>query len=227
MDSNEVKKRFVNDVSAPVATKSAPVLETKKRQTIVVSDDLADQTNVDPLLPPSEYTAHKDAAPTSAEKVIQPPSAAMDEPTQAKPIKVASETSPVITEAEEPVPAPAELAEEAPKVAAEVPAVDPLPESVPEEQKEEPAEEIPEDKDEPMPDTFEASDALPDSSERAANEIKDGMQDPKLYDTTAYHVPIKETHHSHGGVKAALVFGALFALIVVGGAVYFMFRLGS
>ena len=209
MDSNEVKKRFVNDVAAPAATKSAPTLELNKRQTITVSD--ANTELEDTLLAPAEMPEAKDKpllTPT-AEKVIQPPK----DMELAPPVE---EHADVPTDAPEPV-----------KV--EAPTVDPLPEQAPAQPEQvaeaKPAE--PEDKDVPVSEVYQASDALPDDTEKAANAIKDGMQEPKLYDTTAYHVPIKETHHGHGSTKAALVFGALCALIAVGGALYFMFVIGT
>ena len=65
---------------------------------------------------------------------------------------------------------------------------------------------------------------LPDPATRAANAVKDEMQEPRIYDTTAYHVPIKDTVHNHGGVKSALIFGVIFAIVVVGGLILVLSR---
>lgn len=222
MDSDEVKKRLVNDVTPP-ALPSAPTVVPRNRQTIAISEDVS-EPQADPLLPPSEYVAQRKVVP-SPEKVIAVPAA---EPT---PVPSPVAVAPVATEPSEPEPVPApeefsepEIKNSAAKEIVELPAVNPLPET-PITQK---IEQAPvEDKDEPVADSYQVSDALPDTSERTASAIKEGMQDPKLYDTTAYHVPIKETHHSHGGLKAALAFGIVFAAAVVGGAIYLILRLGS
>lgn len=239
MDSNEVKKRFVNDVTPPTSVATAPVVEPKSRQTIIVNEP-TDEPHIDPLLAPTEYMSHKKAVVASSpEKVIEVPAEPSKTATTDAPPSDSRSDSEIKSASDlDVVPAPEELkeqpvakeieAEVVPKEAVEAPAVNPLPETSNSET--EPELEVdpePADKDEPVSDNYEVSDALPDDSTRAANDIKQGMQDPKLYDTTAYHVPIKETHHSHGGVKAALTFGVFFAAAVVGGAIYFMFRLGS
>jgi len=76
-------------------------------------------------------------------------------------------------------------------------------------------------------DKFATSDGLPDASQAAAKEAAENMQDPKIYDTKEYYVPIGVTHHKHGTAKAAIMFGILFAIIVVGGILYFMVKLGK
>lgn len=87
--------------------------------------------------------------------------------------------------------------------------------------------ESPEAKDTIVTPSYSSVDSLPDKSEAAANSLKDDMQEPKIYDTSVYHVPIKETVHGHGGVKSALVFGLIFAIVVVGGLVFVIFKFGS
>lgn len=196
MDSNELKKRFVNDVTAP--TKSAPAMALKQRQTIAVTS--APQEDVDPLLPSAGVDTPTAGAPTVGEKVIAPPSSPNPEP----------------IEQPEAVSAPDTV---------EPPQVDPLPEAASETAEPEPAEIA--DKDEVVADNFKTNDALPDKSQLAARDTKGTMQDPKIFDTTAYHVAIKETHHSHGSPKAAFLFGTVFALVVVAGAVYVLSRVGS
>ena len=195
MDSNELKKRFVNDVTAPA--KSAPAVALKQRQVIAVTS--APQEDLDPLLPSAGVDTPPAAAPTVGEKVITPPSA---------------------------TPEPAEQPEATPEPdAAESPQVDPLPETPVETATPEPAEIT--DKDEVVADNFKTNDALPDKSQLAARDTKETMQDPKIFDTTAYHVAIKETHHSHGSPRAAFLFGTVFAVVVVASAVYVFARIGS
>lgn len=114
------------------------------------------------------------------------------------------------------------------------PSVEPLPEAAPlvEETKQETNEvsnvsETIEDKDTAINGSFASVDGLPDANIAAANKIKDGMQEPKIYDTTAYHVPIKETVHGHGGVKGAFIFGSVFAVVVVSAIVFVMYKISS
>lgn len=84
-----------------------------------------------------------------------------------------------------------------------------------------------EDKDIPASEPFASVDGLPDANASAANKIKDEMQEPKIYDTTAYHVAIKETVHGHGGLKGAFIFGTIFAIVVVGVIVFAIYLVGS
>jgi hypothetical protein len=79
----------------------------------------------------------------------------------------------------------------------------------------------------PSKERFSAIDALPDPGEKVAAEAKDNMQDPKIFDTKEYYVPIGNTHHGHGHLKAALLFGVIFAIIIIGGAIYTMSRLAK
>ncbi|MFO0882028.1 MAG: hypothetical protein U0491_01085 [Candidatus Saccharimonadales bacterium] len=220
MDANEVKKKFF-DVTPPA--ESAPKASTKKRQLVVV-DSNADAEDITPL--PSEFNKTDDTTETTKvevkrEKVIQPPT-----------LEAAPEQTPTDTKESEKVveqptgSAPEETAEvakdedgiEEPKV--ETIGVDPIPanEEKPAEPVEEPKPE-PEDKDVPIANTFTTIDSLPDDNQKAADAVKTDTQEPRLYDTKAYHIPIKETTHGHG-TKSAFVFGALFAVVFVGGLVY-------
>jgi hypothetical protein len=83
--------------------------------------------------------------------------------------------------------------------------------------------------DEPASSTerFATTDALPEASQPATDEAKDEMQDPKIYDTKEYYVPIGNSYHSHGGLKMAFAFGILCAVIVVGAIVYYMLKIGK
>jgi hypothetical protein len=64
-------------------------------------------------------------------------------------------------------------------------------------------------------------DGLPDPDEKRADEVAEGMESPKIFDTKEYHVPIKETRHGHSLALTFLV-GGIFAIVVVGAAVYFL-----
>lgn len=220
MDANEVKKKFF-DVTPPTA--SAPKTPAKKRQLVVVNSNV-EAEDTTPL--PSEFNETDGAAETTKvevkrEKVIQPPSP-----------EITPELTPAdVKEPEKAVEQPAETVPDetaegtqeetkAEEVAPEPIGVDPI--SVAEQQPAEPKEEFksePEDKDVSVASTFTAIDSLPDDNQKAADAVKTDTQEPRLYDTKAYHIPIKETTHGHG-TKSAFVFGALFAVVFVGGLVY-------
>jgi hypothetical protein len=86
----------------------------------------------------------------------------------------------------------------------------------------------PADKDVPAPaERFAVTDSLPDPGEKATQAAKEGMQDPKTYDTREYYVPIGSAHHKHSGLKMAFLFGIICAVIVVGVTVYVMFVIGN
>jgi hypothetical protein len=72
---------------------------------------------------------------------------------------------------------------------------------------------------------FAATDALPDPGQKAAEEAKNNMQDPKPFDTKEYYVPIGNTHHKHGSVKAAMAFGVLCAVLAVAAALYYLYHI--
>jgi len=76
-------------------------------------------------------------------------------------------------------------------------------------------------------DRFTASDALPDPGQTASDEAKEEMQDPKIFDTKEYYVPIGVTHHSHGGLKMAFAFGILCAVVVVGAILFYVLKIGK
>lgn len=201
MDSNEVKKRLVNDVTSPAVTKkTAPTVTPKQRKIITV--DNAEESDNNPLLPPAEPVSSQKA--TTAERVVKP--LTTETPKDELPKTPAKTTD-----------------------AAEMPEVNPLPETT----EPEPAEAVPNDKSESketedtVAASYQATDALPDNSQQAAAAIKNTMQEPKIFDTTAYHIPIKETHHTHGSSKMAFTVGTLFALVVVSAAVYVLYQMGS
>ncbi len=227
MDAKDVKKKFF-DVTPPSSSKGAPALKTKSRQVMVKTED--EPKLEDPLLAPSDgssESAHGELVLKVPEQVIEPPVEVATEPKE-EPTAIELPPSPISEEPKEPVEEKPALAVPPPEH--DMPAVNPLPETTPEEPAEEAEaekEQAEADKDVAAPEPFAATDALPDSSTLAANEAKDGMQDPKLYDTKAYHVPIKETHHGHGSAKAAFAFGIVCAVGAVAGAVYFMAKLGS
>lgn len=95
------------------------------------------------------------------------------------------------------------------------------------ENKDQPIEEKPQpDTPAPPPERFSAIDALPEE-EKTTEEVKEGMQDPSIYDTKEYYVPIGNTHHSHGGLKMAFAFGLLCAVIVVGAIIFYMLNIAK
>jgi hypothetical protein len=79
----------------------------------------------------------------------------------------------------------------------------------------------------PPLDRFVASDALPDPSQPANDDSDLDMQDPKIFDTKEYYVPIGNTHHGHGSLKMALAFGVLCAAIVIGGVLYYVLKISK
>lgn len=66
---------------------------------------------------------------------------------------------------------------------------------------------------------YEASDSLPDMSQKMTTEMTNDMQSPRIYDTKEYIVPIHDTMHGHGLfgkimagiISAAVVLGIVFA----------------
>lgn len=65
---------------------------------------------------------------------------------------------------------------------------------------------------------YEASDSLPDLSQKLTTEMTNEMQSPRIYDTKEYVVPIHDTVHGHGTIGkivAALVSVAVVLAIVV------------
>jgi hypothetical protein len=70
--------------------------------------------------------------------------------------------------------------------------------------------------------SYEASDSLPDLSEKLTTEMTNDMQTPRIYDTKEYVVPIHDTMHSHGtmGKIIAAVVSVVVVLAVVIGIAY-------
>ncbi len=65
---------------------------------------------------------------------------------------------------------------------------------------------------------YEASDSLPDMSQKLTTEMTNDMQSPRIYDTKEYVVPIHDTMHGHGGVGkvvAAVVSAAIMLAVVI------------
>ena len=106
------------------------------------------------------------------------------------------------------------------------PADDKTPEESPKDSKEQPAQE-PEGKDVPIPqDQFANTDSVENNNKKTAVPAED-IQDPKIYDTKEYYVPIGKIHHKHGGLRGAFVFGIICALLVVAATLYVLYRLGQ
>lgn len=71
---------------------------------------------------------------------------------------------------------------------------------------------------------YEASDSLPDFSEKKTTEMTNDMDSPRIYDTKEYIVPIKDTMHSHG-TAGKVIAGVVSAIVVVSAvlaAAYFL-----
>ncbi len=82
------------------------------------------------------------------------------------------------------------------------------------------------DKDVPVSqEQFALANISEDSSKKAADAAKTEVQEPKIYDTKEYYVPIGKTHHKHGGAKGAFIFGIICAVVIVAAALYVMYRL--
>lgn len=84
------------------------------------------------------------------------------------------------------------------------------------------------DKDVPMSEEqFATANITEDPGKKVAETAKANMQEPKIYDTKEYYVPIGRAHHKHGGLKGPFVFGIICAIIVVAVALYAMYLLGK
>lgn len=79
----------------------------------------------------------------------------------------------------------------------------------------------------PAAERFTASDALPDPGKTASDEAKQEMQDPKIFDTKEYYVPIGVTHHKHGSLKMAFLFGVICAVVVVGAIIFYVLKISK
>ncbi len=220
MDANDVKKKFF-DVTPP-STSPAKV-SPKKRQVIV--NEPNEESN-DTILPTTEFEEAKppEAAKVEVkrEKIVQPPesddkSEEAKEKTEPTP-ETLTVASPVV-ETEE---VNSQIEPEVEKTPEDVPlkeelGVNPLPTVEPEQEAPTITNPEPEDVDTPITTTYSATDSLPEDTTTDATKTE--TQEPKIYDTTAYHIPIKETTHGHG-TKSAFIFGTVFALVFVGGLVY-------
>lgn len=72
---------------------------------------------------------------------------------------------------------------------------------------------------------YEASDSLPDMSQKMTTAATDEMQSPHIYDTKEYIVPIKDTMHSHGTfgkIMAGIISAAVVTALVLAVAYYFV-----
>jgi hypothetical protein len=84
------------------------------------------------------------------------------------------------------------------------------------------------DKDVPIPEEqFASADITEDPGKKVAEAAKAEMQEPKIYDTKEYYVPIGKMHHKHGSKKGAFVFGVICAVVVVATTVCVMYKLGQ
>ncbi len=66
-----------------------------------------------------------------------------------------------------------------------------------------------------------SADPLPDHSQKNTKDTKDVMQQPTVYDTKEYYLPIKESHHGHGSKKQAIIFGIIFAVALIALLVFY------
>lgn len=232
MDADDVKNRF-HDILPPGSANKPTELNMQSRK-MMVNDPMLTQpnpTNESETNPDTE-DATEPAFKGNNYKIPEPVKEPADEnaePTEAP--KLETSESPTIAEAEAeatPITATTEpaVAPEQPKPYEEPVATTETAESnVPASQPEaNPASETTPATEEPVTSSFTSVDGLPDSSTQDVNAVKDGMQEPKIYDTSVYHVPIKETVHGHGAVKSALIFGAIFAIVVVGAVVFILFK---
>jgi hypothetical protein len=67
---------------------------------------------------------------------------------------------------------------------------------------------------------FGVADIGLNDSQKATTAIKQTMQDPKIYDTKVYYVPIGKTHHKHGHVAGAVLAGLLAGAAAIGAILY-------
>jgi hypothetical protein len=62
----------------------------------------------------------------------------------------------------------------------------------------------------------------PDSSQIMTAHAEENMQNPKLFDTKEYHLPITQSVHGHGSKLGAILFGLIFAVLAALAAIYFL-----
>jgi hypothetical protein len=64
---------------------------------------------------------------------------------------------------------------------------------------------------------------IPDPGEKMAQQMRANMQEPKIYDTKEFYVPIGNSHHKHGDARTAFLFGIVCACVLVGAVLYYVF----
>lgn len=222
MDAEDVKNRF-QDILPPDSAKNVTEINKQNRKMIVNDPIEPSQTQQSIIKPKNLYPLEIDRETTVDPMLTKPDQDAntvqtpghMDEPSESRENiykvnqpSLNTETAKTDTQTIPVSPEPTTIGNEDPSTPTEVSPTEPLE-----------AETIAKDNVVDT-DTETGTAGLPDPATRAANAIKDQMQEPKIYDTNTYHVPINETTHSHGGVKSALVFGAIFAVVVVGGLIF-------
>lgn len=68
-----------------------------------------------------------------------------------------------------------------------------------------------------------SADPLPEQVQKKPKneESVEVIQQPTIYDTKEFYLPIKESYHGHGSKKIAIIFGVIFAIIIVAIAIYY------
>lgn len=198
MDSEQVKKKFFDVASPPSTPTAAPTVPS--RHMIPISDPAV--VAADPLLAPADASAsHKPDVviplPPSLSKESEDTVAPLEEPVKQEP----TDEPAVATESES-------ISSTDSKQTAE-----PQASQLPTEQ--------PTTTDD-TPEKYAGINALPDPSELAAHDLKASMQEPKIYDTTAYHLPIKGAGRNNGLAKIVFLFIAIAVVVAAAAAAYFM-----
>ena len=67
---------------------------------------------------------------------------------------------------------------------------------------------------------YEAVDALPTKAAQDVTTATDAMQQPRVYDTKEYFVPIHDTSHKHGYMVGTIIAGIITAIIAVAAVVF-------
>jgi hypothetical protein len=189
---------------------------------IAVADEPAteentEEPNVEDDL--STDTSEDEPVEDSPQEVVDSPEDPAPEPPTEQPVE--SETPELTEGADDNTPEPEVAPQDvAPIIEPQIETVAPPPTDQPQP---EPHAEVPE----TPAEKYSVVDSVPDPGKEATENAKSGMQDPKVYDTKEYYVPIGNAHHKHGSFKLALLFGVICAVIVVGIVVYVMTNLGQ
>ena len=62
----------------------------------------------------------------------------------------------------------------------------------------------------------------PDPSQLMTAKAEADMQNPRLFDTKQYHLPITQSVHGHSWLVVSIIFGVIFTVVLAAAILYFL-----